>query len=277
MSLAEQIEQQQDDAGWSAYLQLRFSRRDDVTRLGARRHFGPLLVQRPFYPEGAPCHVYVLHPPGGIVAGDRLELDIHLEPGSHALLTMPGASKFYRSIGPTARLAQRFHLGADSTLEWLPQDSIFFAGARASLDSRFTLAPGARLLAWETLCLGRPVMNERFDHGALDSRLHIEMPDDPGLYERLRIEGGQLDKLAGHPLLATFCATSADPALLEHVRALLDELDNPAGATLLGSLLVIRLLDHDNQHLQHTLQRLWHVLRPAVIGLPACPPRIWAT
>ncbi|HHJ1299207.1 urease accessory protein UreD [Pseudomonas sp. P1B16] len=277
MSLAEQIEQQQDDAGWSAYLQLRFSRRDDVTRLGARRHFGPLLVQRPFYPEGAPCHVYVLHPPGGIVAGDRLELDIHLEPGSHALLTMPGASKFYRSIGPTARLAQRFHLGADSTLEWLPQDSIFFAGARASLDSRFTLAPGARLLAWETLCLGRPVMNERFDHGALDSRLHIEMPDDPGLYERLRIEGGQLDKLAGHPLLATFCATPADPALLEHVRALLDELDNPAGATLLGSLLVIRLLDHDNQHLQHTLQRLWHVLRPAVIGLPACPPRIWAT
>ncbi|WP_434519233.1 urease accessory protein UreD [Pseudomonas sp. NFX1] len=277
MSLAEQIEQQQDDAGWSAYLQLRFSRRDDVTRLGARRHFGPLLVQRPFYPEGAPCHVYVLHPPGGIVAGDRLELDIHLEPGSHALLTMPGASKFYRSIGPTARLAQRFHLGADSTLEWLPQDSIFFAGARASLDSRFTLAPGARLLAWETLCLGRPVMNERFDHGALDSRLHIEMPDDPGLYERLRIEGGQLDKLAGHPLLATFCASPADPALLEHIRALLDELDNPAGATLLGSLLVIRLLDHDNQHLQHTLQRLWHVLRPAVIGLPACPPRIWAT
>ena len=277
MSLAEQIEQQHDDAGWSAFLQLRFTQRDGVTRLGARRHFGPLLVQRPFYPEGAPCHVYVLHPPGGIVAGDRLELDIHLDPGSHALLTMPGASKFYRSIGPTARLAQRFHLAADSTLEWLPQDSIFFAGACASLDSRFTLAPGARLLAWETLCLGRPVMNERFDHGALDSRLHIEMPDDPGLYERLRIEGGQLGKLGGHPLVATFCAAPADPALLEHVRALLDELDNPAGATLIGSLLVIRLLDHDNQHLQHTLQRLWHALRPAVLGLPACPPRIWAT
>jgi len=277
MSLAEQIEQQQDDAGWSAHLQLRFVRRDDVTRLGARRHFGPLLVQRPFYPEGAPCHVYVLHPPGGIVAGDRLDLDIHLEPGSHALLTMPGASKFYRSIGPTARLTQRFQLAAGSTLEWLPQDSIFFSGARASLDSRFTLEPGARLLAWETLCLGRPVMNERFEQGALDSRLHIELPDEVGLHERLRIEGGRLDKLGGHPLLATFCAAPADQAVLEQVRPLLDELANPAGATLLGSLLVIRVLDHDNQHLQRTLQRLWHVLRPAVLGLPACPPRIWAT
>lgn len=143
MSLAEQIEQQQDDAGWSAHLQLRFVQRDGVTRLGAWKHFGPLLVQRPFYPEGAPCHVYVLHPPGGIVAGDRLELDIHLEPGSHALLTMPGASKFYRSIGPTARLTQRFHMATGSTLEWLPQDSIFFSGARASLASRFTLEPGA--------------------------------------------------------------------------------------------------------------------------------------
>ncbi|MCO1620228.1 MAG: urease accessory protein UreD [Pseudomonas alloputida] len=277
MSLAEQIEQQQDDAGWSAHLQLRFVQRDSVTRLGAWKHFGPLLVQRPFYPEGAPCHVYVLHPPGGIVAGDRLELDIHLEPGSHALLTMPGASKFYRSIGPTARLTQRFHLTAGSTLEWLPQDSIFFSGARASLASRFTLEPGARLLAWETLCLGRPVMHERFDHGALDSLLHIVLPDEVGLHERLRLEGGHLDKLGGHPLLATFCAAPADQTVLEQVRPLLDELGNPTGATLLGSLLVIRLLDHDNQHLQRTLQRLWHVLRPAILGLPACPPRIWAT
>ncbi|ABY98832.1 TPA: urease accessory protein UreD [Pseudomonas putida] len=277
MSLAEQIEQQQGDAGWSAHLQLRFVQRGDVTRLGAWKHFGPLLVQRPFYPEGSPCHVYVLHPPGGIVAGDRLELNIHLEPGSHALLTMPGASKFYRSIGPTARLTQRFHLAAGSTLEWLPQDSIFFSGARASLASRFSLEPGARLLAWETLCLGRPVMHERFDHGTLDSLLHIELPDEVGLHERLRIAGGHLDKLGGHPLLATFCAAPADQAVLEQVRSLLDELGNPAGATLLGSLLVIRLLDHDNQHLQRTLQRLWHVLRPAILGLPACPPRIWAT
>lgn len=277
MSLAEHIEPLETDAGWSAYLHLRFVEGEGMTRLGARRHFGPLLVQRPFYPEGAPCHVYVLHPPGGIVAGDRLELDIHLEPGSHALLTMPGASKFYRSIGPTARLAQHFHLQAGSTLEWLPQDSIFFNGARASLDNRFTLEPGAKLLAWETLCLGRPVMNERFEQGAIDSRLCIELPGEPGLHERLRIAGGQLAKVADHPLVATFCAYPATPLVLEQVRAQLDALDIPAGATLLGSLLVIRLLDHDNQHLQQTLQRLWYVLRPAVLGLAACPPRIWAT
>ena len=99
MSLAQRKEQLEQQPGWSACLQLRFIQCEGVTRLGARRHFGPLLVQRPFHPEGAPCHVYILHPPGGIVAGDRLELDVHLEPGSHALLTMPGRASSTAASG----------------------------------------------------------------------------------------------------------------------------------------------------------------------------------
>ncbi|MHA6194774.1 urease accessory protein UreD [Pseudomonas wadenswilerensis] len=277
MSLPEQLPPAHDAPGWSAELMLRFVQRDGRTCIGARRHFGPLLVQRPFYPEGAPCHVYVLHPPGGVVGGDRLTLDVHLEPGSHALLTMPGATKFYRSAGPVSVLKQHFHLAEGATLEWLPHGNICFPGARARLENRFSLAPGARLLAWEILCLGRPVMNERFSHGALDSRLQIDLPDDPGLHERLRIDGDSLHKLAGYPLQATFCAAPATPELLEQARTLIEHLAVPAGATLLGQLLVVRLLDHDNQRLQSTLLRLWQALRPAIVGLAPCPPRIWAT
>jgi len=277
MTLAQPLDLTAHSTGWSAELMLRFVRRGQKTCIGARRHFGPLLVQRPFYPEGAPCHVYVLHPPGGVVGGDTLVLNVHLDPGSHALLTMPGATKFYRSNGQTSTLNQHFHLAADSVLEWLPQGSICFPGARVRLENRFSLEPGARLLAWETLCLGRPVMNESFSHGALDSRLQIDVPDDPGLHERLRIEGGQLQKLGGYPLQATFCAYPANDAVLEQTRRLIEDLDVPAGATLLGQLLVVRLLDHDNQRLQLTLQRIWHALRPEVVGLAPCPPRIWAT
>ena len=277
MTLAQPLDRAARDTGWSAELMLRFVRRGTKTCIGARRHFGPLLVQRPFYPEGPPCHVYVLHPPGGVVGGDKLVLDVHLEAGSHALLTMPGATKFYRSAGATSTLDQHFHLSPDSVLEWLPQGSICFPGARVRLENRFSLAPGARLLAWETLCLGRPVMHETFSHGALDSRLHIDVPDDHGLQERLRIEGGQLQKLGGYPLQATFCAYPASEALLDQTRDLIDDVGVPAGATLLGQLLVVRLLDHDNQRLQLTLQRIWHALRPAVVGLAPCPPRIWAT
>jgi hypothetical protein len=103
------------------------------------------------------------------------------------------------------------------------------------------------------------------------------LPGGPGLHERLRIAGGQLAKVGNHPLVATFCAAPADLAGWSRCARCSTNSIPPAGATLLGSLLVIRLLDHDNQHLQHTLQRLWHALRPAVLGLAACPPRIWAT
>lgn len=266
------------DDGWRAQLALRFRPRGARTELTGRRHFGPLTVQRPFFPEGAPAHIYLLHPPGGVVGGDRLHLDVRLEEGSHALLTMPGATKFYRSAGPTAYLEQHFHVAAGATLEWLPQDGILFPGARLRLESRFHLAPGARLLAWETLCLGRPVMGEAFDSGRLDSLLAVERGGDPLLHERLRLDCGRLDKLAGLPLLATFLVAPGSAALLELAREQLAGLPQPAGATLLDDyLLVIRLLDADNQRLQATLQRLWHALRPAVTGLAPCPPRIWAT
>lgn len=266
------------DDGWRAHLALRFQTRGPRTELTGRRHFGPLTVQRPFFPEGAPVHIYLLHPPGGVVGGDRLQLDVHLDSGSHALLTMPGATKFYRSAGPTSLLEQHFHVAAGATLEWLPQDGILFPGARLRLESRFHLQPGARLLAWETLCLGRPVMGEVFDSGRLDSLLAVEQSGVPLLHERLRLDGGRLDKLACRPLLATFLVAPGSETLLELAREQLAGLPQLAGATLLDDyLLVIRLLDDDNQRLQATLQRLWHALRPAVTGLPPCPPRIWAT
>lgn len=270
--------------GWSARLQLQFAAQAHRTVLASKRHEGPMLVQRPFHPEGAPCHTYLLHPPGGIVGGDRLTLQAHLEPGAHALLTMPGATKFYRSNGTQATLTQHFQLDAGSTLEWLPQDSIFFPGAIAALDTRFDLAPDARLLAWEGLCLGRPVMDEAFDRGRLTTRLQLWRGDRPLLHERLRIEGGQLGKLDGRPLAATFIATPAEDDHLKLARDVLASLPHEgtgrallAGATRVDGLLLVRLLGDDNLAIQAALQQLWLALRPAVLGLAPCPPRIWAT
>ncbi|WP_231731338.1 urease accessory protein UreD [Lampropedia cohaerens] len=243
-----------------------------------------MLVQRPFYPEGGACHTYLLHPPGGIVGGDRLSLQTQLADGAHALLTMPGATKFYRSNGAQAELSQHFLLQAGSTLEWLPQDSIFFPGAVAALDTRFDLASGARLIAWETLCLGRPVLQERFDLGRIGTRLQLWRDGLPLLHERLRIEGGDLAKLGEQPLAATMVATPAHDGALELARNVLAALPRQrgqpallAGATLMDGLLVVRLLGSDNLTLQSALQQLWRALRPALLALPPCPPRIWST
>ena len=105
------------------------------TRLVERRHKGPLVVQRPFWPEGDPCHVYLVHPPGGVVGGDELRIDAQLDPGAHALITTPAATKFYRCEGRISSQAQELR-AAGATLEWLPQENIFYRGADARTATR---------------------------------------------------------------------------------------------------------------------------------------------
>ena len=113
-------------ACWRARLELGFDQHRGITRLGHRKRFGPLAVQRPFYPEGAPCHVYLLHPPGGVVGGDQLDIDITLGENCQALITTPGAAKFYRSEGSVAQQQISMQLAPGAELEWLPQENILF-------------------------------------------------------------------------------------------------------------------------------------------------------
>jgi urease accessory protein UreH len=131
---------------------------------------------------------------------------------------MPGASKFYRSSGPQARLNQHFYLDEDATLEWLPQDTIIFPGANAALRSVFHLKASSTLLAWELYCLGRPVIGETFSHGTLESRLEVWVDDEPRLIERQHLSDGDLTPVAGHPWLGTLLFYPASEEHLETVR-----------------------------------------------------------
>src|SRR5687767_8537939 len=124
-------------ASWTASLALGFEARNDRTVLGTRRSEGPLVVQKPLYPEGPEvCHAIVVHPPGGIAGGDELSLEVKGE--GHALLTTPGAAKWYRSAGPWAK--QKLLFDVHGTLEWLPRETIVFDGALAALECEVRLA-----------------------------------------------------------------------------------------------------------------------------------------
>lgn len=263
--------------GWLATMRLGFRPQGRKTVLYHRCHSGPLMVQRPFYPEGEICHVYVLHPPGGLVGGDQLAVEIHLEREARALITTPGATKFYRSAGLSAVLRQQFYLKAQSSLEWLPQDNLFFPDVQAKLYTHFHLEEGAKLFAWENLCLGLPVMNKSLNRGTLVTQLQIWQAGMPLLHEHLRIINGDLSILANYPLVATLVVAPANSRLLQLARKVTEYQPTAAGATLLDTLLVVRILSHNNLHMQTVLRRLWRILRPEVIGRISCPPRIWST
>lgn len=269
-------------AGWEARIELGFARRGPRSVLTHRRQRGPLCVQRPFYPEGGTCHLYLLHPPGGVVGGDRLGIDVRCGAASQTLITTPGAGKFYRTAGPGAVQTQTLRVGGDSALEWLPQENIFFPGARIELHTRVEVEPGGRLLGWEILCLGRPANREPFRDGCLDARLEVYTGDAPLLLERLRIENDRdlrwAAGLRGFPVVATLLATPADGVHLNLARACLTETSQGfSGATLVDDLLVVRHLGPSTEQARRTLIRVWSALRPTLLGREPCPPRIWAT
>ncbi|CAG0911082.1 unnamed protein product, partial [Cyprideis torosa] len=197
--------------GWRAELGLHFASRGQKTVLAERKQRGPLAIQRPFYPEGDVCHAYVLHPPGGVVGGDRLNINLHTESDAAALLTTPGATKFYRSAGPEAHQHQKFSVSG--SLEWLPQENIFFPGANSRLTTHIDLTADARYIGWEIQCLGRPVISERFDHGQLVLSTQLFRARKPLFIDRLSINGaGDLSGSAGlrdQPVMATLLATPA--------------------------------------------------------------------
>ncbi|MBI3776944.1 MAG: urease accessory protein UreD [Gammaproteobacteria bacterium] len=274
-------------AGWHASLALEFSTRDARSVLTHRAHHGPLHVQKAFYPEAdGTCHMYLLHPPGGVVGGDTLQIDLVLHSGAQALLTTPAATKFYRSGERYAAQMLRAQVANAATLEWLPQETIVFNSAWARSRTRVELARDARFIGWEVVCLGRPVNHETFTHGAWQQRLEVWRDATPLFIDRSDLHGNapvltQRWGWAGYSISGVLVCATLDLSreLLETLREACAALqrDGVFTATQLRGVLVCRYLGHHAQHARTCLQRAWEILRPEYLGKAAQMPRIWNT
>jgi urease accessory protein len=273
--------------GWEASLELGFSASRGTTALTHRSHRGPLYVQRPFRPEGAEvCHVYLLHPPGGLVGGDRLSVDVAVGESAAALVTTPAAGKVYRTNGPEGRYGSRLRAAASGSLEWLPQETIVFDGAAVVLETRIDLAATARFIGAETICFGLPARGEPFARGSCRQVVELRRDGRPLLVERSRFLGGAAVVsrrwgLGGATVLALVMATPAPVAsVVDELRSLAAAAPpgDAAGVTVLGGeTLVCRYLGGSAERARAFVHDSWRRLRPAVLGRPAVAPRIWAT
>ena len=273
---------------WHAQLDLNY-------RLGAGRcvarhqHSGPLRILQSLYPEGdGICHNVLVHPPGGLVGGDTLDLQVQVEAGAHGLITTPGATRFYRSEGPWATQTTQLTLAPGARLEWLPLEAICYDACLARNQLRLELAPGAECLGWDTTALGLPMANLPFTQGQFEQHLEI-----PGVWLERGLIDGQDQRLlnspagmAGQRCLATlfFASGTALPraqreALLDSARACLQDhaLASTAGVTSPHPQLVVlrALAPHVEPAMQllRSVRRSW---RAQHWGLEAADPRIWA-
>ena len=271
---------QSDNEGWLAHLRMRFAAREGRTYLAERHHVGPLLVQRPFHPEANACHAYIVHPPGGVVGGDRLELEVEAGAGSHVLLTTPAATKLYRSGGKLARQVQRVD-AADAVVEWLPQETIFYRGATVRSETIIQLRGSSKFIGWEIPCFGMPARQEVFDAGELRLNLELWLDQAPLLVDRMRICGSDESRtspwgLGGHQAVGTLLAYPADGKALELARSATAPRAELA-VTLVDGVLVCRCVAEQAEAVKHLFITIWQLLRPCLLGRPAVLPRIWRT
>ena len=269
-------------AGWHAALELGYALVQGRTVPVHRRHQGPLRVQKHFIDAHGQCQHIVVHPPGGMAGGDRLTLDIDLAAGSQVLLTSPGAAKWYDSFGRQAGQQLQVRQQPGSLLEWLPQETILYAGSTVQLDNCFRLQGDARLLAGEVMCLGRPASAEHFDRGLWqqasevwrdDTLLWCEHNHVPGDSPLLASPVG----MGGHTVLATLLW--AGPALPPDIHQACLELPcaGRAAASQLPGIWLARFIGDSAEAAHHWLRGCRNLIYPFSHGRAASQPRIWAS
>ena len=278
---------------WDASLRLVFDRIDGQTKLSERAHKGPLYVQKPFYPEGKEHpHVYILHPPGGIVSGDCLEVDIDVSKGASGLVTTPGATRFYRARENNGVQTQdtQIIVREGASFEWFPMETIIFNKANVRISTTIDLEEGGNFIGWEISCFGRPASSDLFTEGAFYQNYFLRINGQPQFVDHLSIEGGPESVLSdcsgfrgntvsGFILIGPFL--DSEEVFQESLRSAyeaidLDESDLTA-ISKVSNFFVGRYLGNSADTAKKIFLSWWSVLRPFLLNRSPCAPRIWST
>ena len=273
---------------WQANLNLAYARHGERV-VAHHQHSGPLRILQSLYPEGdGICHNVLVHPPGGLVGGDTLDVAVQTASNTHGLVTTPGATRFYRSDGPLALQHTRIQMQADSRLEWLPLEALCYSDCQAENRLQMELEPGAEMLGWDVTAFGLPNANLPFVKGSLAQ--HIELP---GIWlERGRIDAADTRLMDGPAGLAgarcmaslflvtgTGIGRARKQQALDIARELIaaSELAATAGITSPhGQVIVLRALAPLVEPAMQLLRNVRNAWRQELWQLPVCNPRIWS-
>lgn len=259
-----------------------FACRAGITHLKTLYHRAPLRVLFPHPTPGDVPLAALVTTSGGLVGGDRLSVRAAALDGARALVTAQAAEKVYRSAGADVSVDMDLVTGAGAWLEWLPQETILFDGARLHRLTRIHAATGSRLLAGEMLAFGRAARGEQLCTGLVRDAWEVVYGGRLVWADAFQLEGdlhGLLEHpagLAGAKACATAVYVAEDAAAhLTAARGMLDNSGVRVAATCVGGVLVVRWHGADGAAVRRSFGSFWSAFRCTVGGLPPCLPRLW--
>lgn len=291
MVMTNLITQPCHDSLWYAKLELGFKVQADRTVLSHRKHYGPVRVQKMLWPERTGiCHAIIVHPPAGIAGGDHLTFDIHVGASAHALVTTPGAGKWYRTNAKQAFQHIFIHVENDAVFEWLPQETMLFDGANARSETIIQLDSQASFIGWDMLVIGRQAREEKFQTGAYKNQFQLKRNEQLLVADTLHFRGDDrwLSSSLGmnhHAVMGSFWAVAPEKFrssfyLDQHIdliRELIMRMNLPVTLTLLGDVVCARYLGDDVRHCHDAFAAIRAKLRRFWFDLDEEFPRIWRT
>ena len=242
----------------------------------------PCRALMPTVEPGAPLEAILVNTSGGLVGGDRIESVIAVGADASAVLASQAAEKVYRSTGADTVVETALSIAEGAWLEWLPQETILFDGARLHRRLSIDLAPTARLLAAETVIFGRIARGERFSRGFLHDSWALRRAGRlvwadairlDGDVEALRTRAFGFGRAAGYATLLH--AGPAAASFLPLAREIVASAPAEGGATLVSGLLLLRFIAEDAARLRSAVAAAACRLRAEIAGLPAQLPRVW--
>ncbi|ENW89751.1 MULTISPECIES: urease accessory protein UreD [Acinetobacter] len=276
---------------WFAQLELGFKGAENRTVLEHRKHHGPVRVQKMLWPEKTGvCHAIIVHPPAGIAGGDHLTFQMSAEQGAHALVTTPGAGKWYKTNQKQAFQHIDITVKDTSIFEWLPQETMLFNGAHANSETRVVLEDSASFIGWDMLVLGRQARHETFTEGSYQNRFQLYRNNKLLITDRLSFSGNDrwLSSclgMSGHAVMASFWAVPPEKfrskfyldQQIDQIRELIMRMDIKVTLTLLDEVVTARYLGDDVRQCHDAFAAIRAKLRCYWFDLDEEFPRIWRT
>lgn len=274
-----------DSKSWQGMIDLVYISEENETKLIHNKMQAPFKIQKPLYPEGKKiCHNIILHTAGGIVGGDRLSINLDLQPDAKVLITTAAAGKIYRSDGKIAKQNTHIKIDKGAYLEYLPQENIIFKGANYEQNMRVELGEGGIWMGWEINRFGRSARGEKFTEGEWRSHTEVWQDGLPLWIDRQYLKANteiinSYNGLGGMPIIASlvFVGKKVESEIVEKARLLgiNEQMEGEIGITRLQKGLLCRHRGNSSTESRNWLIKIWHLLRENYGELNPMIPRVW--